>query len=44
MVVSAQNNSYVYCYMPTSLSTDIERKESAENNICSKWRGEQEYG
>jgi hypothetical protein len=34
MVVSAQNNSYVYCYMPISLSTDIECKESAKNNNC----------
>jgi hypothetical protein len=24
MVVSAQNSSYVYCYMSASLSTDIE--------------------
>ena len=33
MVASAKNNSYVYYYMPTSLSTAIEWKESAKNNI-----------
>jgi hypothetical protein len=35
MVVSAQNSSYVYCYMSASLSTDIEWKERTKNNICT---------